>query len=186
MVPIEAHLGSPLAPPSSHSLGKMFEIHFFTQLPTLDTHMVLNSWATAPLDCPKRLLRIQVRTGCPFLREAHRRPTSQENMKSNVQISWDTTYEACKDQRIQDDTVKPTPLSCVTLGFHAGSVYRPANSSDQHLKSEQETKPKKADLDLVPEFWVATDKNLFLPSILLRVPLSKNIGQRLGKQLYTF
>ena len=82
---------------------------------------------------------------------------------------------------IQGDTVKSTPVSCVTLGSHA---YRPANSADQHLKDGQETKLKKADLDSVAESWVATDKNLFLPSILLHVLLSKNIGQRLGKQLY--
>ncbi len=79
---------------------------------------------------------------------------------------------------IQDDTVKSTPVICVALGSHAGHVCRPANSAGQHLKGEQETKLKKADLDLVPESWVATDKNLFLPSILLHLLLSR---QRLGK-----
>ncbi len=78
---------------------------------------------------------------------------------------------------IQDDTVKSTPVSSVTLGSHAGHVYRPANSADRHRKGDQETKLKKADLGLVPESWVATDKSLFLPSILLHVLLSKNIGQ---------
>ena len=63
-------------------------------------------------------------------------------MQPNVRISWDTTYEACKDQMIQDDTVKSTPVSYVTLGSHAGHVYRPAISADQHLKGEQETKLK--------------------------------------------
>lgn len=73
----------PLVPPSSHSLGfapainyllhKMLEIHFKTASNTGKTHMMLHSWATAPLDCPKRLLRIQVRTGCPFLKERKNR-----------------------------------------------------------------------------------------------------------------
>ena len=38
---------------------------------------------------------------------------------------------------IPGDSVESTAVSCVTLGSHAGRVYRPANSADPHLKRRE-------------------------------------------------
>lgn len=38
---------------------------------------------------------------------------------------------------IHGDSVESTAVSCVTLGSHAGHVYRPANSADPHLKRRE-------------------------------------------------
>lgn len=38
---------------------------------------------------------------------------------------------------IPGDSVESTAVSCVTLGSHAGHVYRPANSADPHLKGRE-------------------------------------------------